>query len=184
MPERYSQRLSLGDIDPLNLLGHSDANLRAIERQKPVSIVLRDSQLKVEGERREVDDVVHLLEQLIGLVRKGKLIEPADVEHLLDPTLAASAMDELTARPITYSFDKRVIKPRTPNQVSYLRSLEEFDIGFAIGPAGTGKTYLAVAAAVQALKQRQIERIILVRPAVEAGESLGFLPGDMQEKVD
>ena len=184
MPERYSQRLSLGDIDPLNLLGHSDANLRAIERQKPVSIVLRDSHLKVEGERREVDDVVHLLEQLIGLVRKGKLIEPADVEHLLDPALAGSAMDELTARPIAYSFDKRVIKPRTPNQVAYLRSLEDFDIVFSIGPAGTGKTYLAVAAAVQALNQRQVERIILVRPAVEAGESLGFLPGDKQEKVD
>ncbi len=184
MSDRYSQRLSLGDIDPLNLLGHGDANLRAIERQKPVNIVLRDTHLKVEGDRGDVDEVVRLLEQLISLVRKGKLIEPLDVEHLLDPKLADSAMDELTARPITYSFDRRVIKPRSPNQVAYLRSLEEYDIVFAIGPAGTGKTYLAVASAVHALKMRRIERIVLVRPAVEAGESLGFLPGDMQEKVD
>jgi len=182
--ERYTQRLSLGNIDPLNLLGHGDANLRVIERRRPVSIVLRDSHIKVEGEREQVDEVVHLLEQLIELVRKGKLIEPLDVEHLMDPELSAGAMSELAERPITYAFDKRVIRPRSPNQVAYLRAMEEFDIVFAIGPAGTGKTYLAVAAAVQALKRRAIERIVLVRPAVEAGESLGFLPGDMQEKVD
>jgi phosphate starvation-inducible protein PhoH and related proteins len=184
MAERYSQRLALGDIDPLSLLGHGDANLRVIERQKPVNIVLRDSHLKIEGDRGPVDDVVRLLEQLILLVRQGKFVEPTDVEHLLDPNLSGPAMDELAARPITYSFDKRVIKPRSPNQVAYLRSLEEFDIVFAIGPAGTGKTYLAVAAGVQALKARRVERIVLVRPAVEAGENLGFLPGDYQEKVD
>jgi len=180
----YTQRLPLGNIDPLNLLGHADANLRVIERHRPVSIVLRDSHIKVEGERDQVDEVVHLLEQLIELVRRGKLIEPMDVEHLMDPETAANALGELSERPITYAFDKRVIKPRTPNQVAYLRAMEEFDIVFSIGPAGTGKTYLAVAAAVQALKRRSIERIVLVRPAVEAGESLGFLPGDMQEKVD
>ncbi len=184
MAERYSQRVALGDIDPLSLLGHGDANLRVIERQKPVSIVLRDSHLKVEGDREQVTEVINLLEQLMVLVRKGKLVEPPDVEHLLDPGLATAALDELMQRPIHYAFDKRVIKPRTPNQVAYLRSLEEHDIVFSIGPAGTGKTYLAVAAAAAALKARQVERIVLVRPAVEAGESLGFLPGDMQEKVD
>ncbi|MBI5836266.1 MAG: PhoH family protein [Candidatus Eisenbacteria bacterium] len=182
--ERYTQRLALGTIDPLSLLGNADANLRVIERRRPVSIVLRDSHIKVEGDREPVDEVVRLLEQLIELVRRGKLIEPMDVEQLLDPASAESAMSELAERPITYAFDKRTIKPRTPNQVAYLRAMEDHDICFAIGPAGTGKTYLAVAAAVQALKRRLIERIVLVRPAVEAGESLGFLPGDMQEKVD
>jgi phosphate starvation-inducible PhoH-like protein len=184
MAERYSQRLALGDIDPLSLLGHGDANLRVIERQKPVSIVLRDSHLRVEGDQKEVDEVVLLLEQLMSLVRRGKLVEAPDIEHLLDPGLATAALDELMSKPIHFSFDKRVIKPRTPNQVAYLRSLEEHDIVFGIGPAGTGKTYLAVAAAAHALKMRHVERIVLVRPAVEAGESLGFLPGDMQEKVD
>jgi phosphate starvation-inducible protein PhoH and related proteins len=182
--ERYTQRLALGNIDPLNLFGHGDANLRVIERQRPVSIVLRDSHIKVEGEREPVDEVIRLLEHLIEMVRRGKLIEPLDVEHLMDPETSAAAMTELGERPISYAFDKRVIKPRTPNQVAYLRAMEEYDIVFSIGPAGTGKTYLAVAAAVQALKRRAIERIVLVRPAVEAGESLGFLPGDMQEKVD
>jgi phosphate starvation-inducible PhoH-like protein len=184
MSDRYAHRLALGDIDPLSLLGHGDANLRVIERERPVNIVLRDSHLRIEGDPGAVDAVVLVLEQLILLVRKGKLIEPQDVEHLLDPSSAKAAIDELMSRPITYSFDKRVIKPRSPNQMSYLRSLEEYDIVFSIGPAGTGKTYLAVAAAVQALKARRVERIVLVRPAVEAGESLGFLPGGMQEKVD
>jgi len=83
-----------------------------------------------------------------------------------------------------YAFDRKTVRARTPMQAEYLKALEEHDVVFAIGPAGTGKTYLAVAAAVQALRQKKVDRIVLVRPAVEAGENLGFLPGDMQEKVD
>ncbi len=121
------------------------------------------------------------------LAESGKIVEDADVSTALDagrngepPARLAETYESAPG----FVFDRKAVRPRTPMQATYLKALDEHDVVFAIGPAGTGKTYLAVAAAVHALRQKKVDRIILVRPAVEAGESLGFLPGDMQEKVD
>jgi phosphate starvation-inducible protein PhoH and related proteins len=177
-------------LEPVSLLGHNDANLRHIERAVPVRITLRDGTLTLAGEESAVEQAARAVEQLVDLAERGKMVEEADVASALglsrrngnghSPTSLAEAYDGAPG----YAFDRKNVKARTPTQAEYLKALEDHEIVFAIGPAGTGKTYLAVAAAVNALRHKKVDRIILVRPAVEAGESLGFLPGDMQEKVD
>jgi phosphate starvation-inducible PhoH-like protein len=175
-------------LDPLALLGRNDANLRQIERSLPVRITLREGTITVSGDEGAVGSASRTIRELVDLAERGRVIEEADVATALglsrrngdSPGRLASAYEGAPG----YSFDRKTVRPRTPMQAEYLKALEENEVVFAIGPAGTGKTYLAVAAAVQALRQKKVDRIVLVRPAVEAGESLGFLPGDMQEKVD
>jgi phosphate starvation-inducible protein PhoH and related proteins len=182
------RKFPIEHLDPVHLLGQNDSNLRYIERALPVRLTLRDGTITVSGEEEPVTSAARALEELVSLAERGKVVEEADVAAALGeggrrngngPRLA----DAYEGAP-GYSFERKSVRARTPTQAEYLKSLQEHDIVFAIGPAGTGKTYLAVAAAVNALRQKKVERIILVRPAVEAGESLGFLPGDMQEKVD
>jgi phosphate starvation-inducible PhoH-like protein len=190
------RKLSIEHLDPISLLGHNDSNLRQIEGALPVRITLREGTLTVAGDDADVQPAAAILEELVELVERGKVIEEADVATALgqvrraeeghgDPngngrTRLADAYDGAPG----YTFDRKAVRPRTPTQALYLKALEQHDVVFGIGPAGTGKTYLAVAAAVAALRAKRVDRIILVRPAVEAGENLGFLPGDMQEKVD
>jgi phosphate starvation-inducible PhoH-like protein len=175
-------------LEPLTLLGHNDVNLRQIEKSLPVRITLRDGTITVAGEEDAVGSASKAIQELVGLAESGKLIEEADVATALGATRrngnGAKPLAESYEGAPGYSFDRKAVRARTPMQAEYLKSLEEHEVVFAIGPAGTGKTYLAVAAAVHALRQKKVDRIILVRPAVEAGESLGFLPGDMQEKVN
>jgi phosphate starvation-inducible PhoH-like protein len=190
----FVRKIGIEHIDPLSLLGQNDQNLRLIENRFPVRITLRDATLSVAGDEAPVEDAARVLRELVGLVERGRLVEDTDVSRAIgvhgtnghggadEAVEAAALLDDGDA--LTYVFERKTLRARTPNQVRYLRALEAHDVVFAIGPAGTGKTYLAVAAAVQALRQKKVERIVLVRPAVEAGESLGFLPGDMQEKVD
>jgi phosphate starvation-inducible PhoH-like protein len=153
----------------------------------PVRITLRDGTITVSGEEEAVSSASRALKELVELAERGKVVEEADVATALgmsrrngDPGVRLA--DAYQGAP-GYAFDRKNVRARSPMQAEYLKALEEYDVVFAIGPAGTGKTYLAVAAAVQALRQKKVDRIVLVRPAVEAGESLGFLPGDMQEKV-
>ena len=184
------RKFPIEHLEPVSLLGQNDANLRHIERVVPVRITLRDGTLTLAGEEEAVGHAARAVEQLVGLAERGKMIEEADVASALGPGrrngnghAPARLADVYDGAP-GYAFDRKNVKARTPTQAEYLKALEEHDVVFAIGPAGTGKTYLAVAAAVNALRQKKVDRIVLVRPAVEAGESLGFLPGDMQEKVD
>jgi phosphate starvation-inducible PhoH-like protein len=197
------RKFSIEHLDPISLLGHNDVNLRQIEGALPVRITLRDGTLTVAGDEADVRPAASTLSELIELVERGKVIEEADVATALGQLRRngddshedgngnghgngngrgrlAEAYDGAPG----YTFDRKAVRPRTPTQALYLKALEQHDVVFGIGPAGTGKTYLAVAAAVAALRSKRVDRIILVRPAVEAGESLGFLPGDMQEKVD
>jgi len=195
------RKFPIEHLDPISLLGHNDSNVRQIEREIPVRITLRDGTLSVAGEEHEVKPAVRVLEELVELVERGRVIEEADVAT----ALGQARRDERNGHPAHdangngrsqgrlaeaydgapgYTFDRKAVRPRTPTQALYLKALEQNDVVFGIGPAGTGKTYLAVAAAVAALRAKKVDRIVLVRPAVEAGESLGFLPGDMQEKVD
>jgi phosphate starvation-inducible PhoH-like protein len=173
-------------LDPVLLLGHNDSHLRHIERAVPVRITLRDGTITVSGDEEAVSSAGRALEELVDLVERGKVIEEADIFSALGLSKRngnGRLADAYEGAP-GWVFDRKSVRARTPTQAEYLKTLEDHDVVFAIGPAGTGKTYLAVAAAVHALRQKKVDRIILARPAVEAGESLGFLPGDMQEKVD
>jgi phosphate starvation-inducible PhoH-like protein len=182
------RKFPIEHLEPIALLGHNDVNLRQIERTLPVRITLRDGTITVSGDEEAVGSASRALKELVDLAERGRVVEEADVATALGLTRrngnsAERLADAYEGAP-GYSFDRKGVRARTPTQAHYLKALEEHDVVFAIGPAGTGKTYLAVAAAVHALRTKRVERIILVRPAVEAGESLGFLPGDMQEKVD
>ena len=181
------RKLPIEHLDAITLLGQNDANVRHIERVLPVRLTLRDGTITVSGDDAAVTAAADALQQLVNLAERGKVVEEADVAT----ALGSSGKDGKSARLAEayegapgYAFDRRAVRPRSPTQAEYLKALEEFDIVFGIGPAGTGKTYLAVASAVNALRRKNVDRIVLVRPAVEAGENLGFLPGDMQEKVD
>jgi phosphate starvation-inducible PhoH-like protein len=185
-PGETTRTVVVEDLDPLSLFGRNDANLRLVERSYPVHLTFRDGKIAVRGEPATVDEVSSILAALADLVRRGAVLEEHDVHNFIgnnDPTDRDASM-QLYDRPVLFSFDKRTIRVKTLGQARYVAALQKHDIVFSIGPAGTGKTYLAVAAAVHALKSRQVERILLVRPAVEAGENLGFLPGDMKDKVD
>ena len=181
------RKFPIEHLDPITLLGRNDSNLRHIERSVPVRLTLRDGTITVAGDEDAVDAASRALKDLIDLAERGKVIEDADVA-----TALGFGRRNGNGRPLAesyegapgWSFERKNVKARTPMQAEYLKALQEHDVVFAIGPAGTGKTYLAVAAAVHALRAKKVDRVILVRPAVEAGESLGFLPGDMQEKVD
>jgi len=184
------RKFPIDHLDPITLLGRNDSNLRQIEHALPVRITLRDGTITVAGEDEAVSSASRALKELVDLAERGKVVEEADVMTALGGHgrrngngESASLVDTYEGAP-GYSFDRKTVRARTPMQAEYLKQLEEHEVVFAIGPAGTGKTYLAVASAVQALRQKRVDRIILVRPAVEAGENLGFLPGDMQEKVD
>jgi phosphate starvation-inducible PhoH-like protein len=197
------RKFPIEHLDPISLLGHNDSNVRQIEREIPVRITLRDGTLSVAGEEHEVKPAVRVLEELVELVERGRVIEEADVSTALGQARrdghnghgaqdgngngngkAIGRLAEAYDGAPGYTFDRKAVRPRTPTQAMYLKALDHSEVVFGIGPAGTGKTYLAVAAAVAALRAKKVDRIVLVRPAVEAGESLGFLPGDMQEKVD
>jgi phosphate starvation-inducible PhoH-like protein len=184
--DETTRTVPVENLDPLSLFGRNDSNLRLVERNYPVQLTYRDGKISVRGEPSTVDEVSSILSALAELVRKGAVLEEHDVHNFIgisDPGDRDASM-QLYERPVLFAFDKRTIRVKTLGQARYVAALQKHDIVFAIGPAGTGKTYLAVAAAVHALKSRQVERILLVRPAVEAGENLGFLPGDMKEKVD
>jgi phosphate starvation-inducible PhoH-like protein len=180
-------RLSVaGNSEAAALFGNRDEHLRMVERLTGCRVVARDGEIAVSGDESDVATATRVLGDLQSAIRSGVRITPREVKYSIDlatrgrpDTLTSILGDvmQVTAR-------GKQIRPRTLGQRQYIDAIRGNDIVFGIGPAGTGKTYLAVAMAVGALKAKQIERIILTRPAVEAGEKLGFLPGDLQEKVD
>jgi phosphate starvation-inducible PhoH-like protein len=171
------EKLGLGEVDPLLVFGSGDTNLRLIHRLFPVRVVLRNGDLSVVGEQPGVNEAVRILNRMVAKARRGEPVVEADVMHWRSPNSDGHP-------PQSIALDTTTVRVRTPGQTRYVEAIRRYDIVFAIGPAGTGKTFLAVAMAVEALHNRDVERIILVRPAVEAGESLGYLPGDFREKVD
>jgi phosphate starvation-inducible PhoH-like protein len=178
-------RLSAEGADMLTLAGVNDANLLELSRLCGVRVTLRGDTLSISGPRDLVDRAVEIGERMIDAARQRMPLTPDDVLRLTDEDPASGDGGARGAGPrIALPGVRRLIQPKTPGQGEYLAKIQEHDIVVGIGPAGTGKTYLAVAAAVDALTRKRVRRIILARPAVEAGESLGFLPGDMQAKVD
>lgn len=170
----------------INLFGSFDENVKLIEKELDVAIINRGSEIKVAGEPDGVDRALSAIRNLLAIAARGDSIGEQEVRYVLSQIEAGNAekLEELGKDVICISTRGVPIKAKTLGQKQYVNSMKDSAIVFGIGPAGTGKTYLAVAAAVAAFKSKEIDRIILTRPAIEAGESLGFLPGDMQEKVD
>lgn len=170
-----------------DLLGTGDENLRVLQERFTAKIIARGDLIHIIGPFEEVNDIVGIFKDLRKLVRQGSRITTRDVEYLLalnNNEYPSPSEDLFEPIRMTLRGKKGIIKPKTFGQRKYLNEIARNDVVFGIGPAGTGKTYLAVAAAVNALETKVVRRIVLARPAVEAGESLGFLPGDLQAKVD
>jgi len=177
--------LSFDDNGLLSALyGDHDRHLARIEQQLGVTITSRGNQVAVSGPEWSSETAAQVLNQLYGRLKSGLTVEPADVDAALRIANEPAADHEGDDASVEIRTPRRRITPRSRNQARYLRTLEQSELVFALGPAGTGKTYLAVATAVAMMERGQVDRIVLSRPAVEAGERLGFLPGDMREKVD
>ena len=181
------QRISIERLEQaINLFGSFDENIRLIESEFHVTVANREGELRVNGEPEDTMLACKALSALLTLSNRGEAINEQNVRYVIG--LARSGQEEkigeLTQDVICISAKGRPIKPKTIGQMRYIESVLKNTITIGVGPAGTGKTYLAVAAAVAAFRERKINRIILTRPAVEAGERLGFLPGDLQSKVD
>ena len=167
------------------LYGEQSENLKEVENRYGIRVHARGGKLSLEGDALGVDSAFRFFSELYGLLEKGYVLDPADVE------LAARVIDEGKIRledifldTVCVSTRKKIIAPKSITQKLYIESIRKHDIVFGIGPAGTGKTYLAMAMAVSAFVNKEVNRIVLTRPAVEAGEKLGFLPGDLSQKVD
>jgi len=176
--------IDLQDIDRPAVFGVGDRNLKILENKLSVELSARGSSLTVKGLDYNVLKLEAALKQVILAVKHKGHISESDVETLVDIEIYGDKQQGKIGSNTAIIFKKNgVIKPKTPTQEKYFKSTQENDIVFAIGPAGTGKTYLAVAIAVAALRNNLVDRLILTRPAVETGESLGFLPGDLKEKI-
>ncbi len=188
------RKIKAEGVDMVRLLGLNDANLHVLEEHFDAAITVRGENITFRGDQQQVDQLEKIFKELIYILNKSGNLSANDIETVIDlvtvngePALPKSVVAQVGSEEIesVVLFTRNgIIRARTSGQKEYIRQIKKNDIVFAIGPAGTGKTYLAVASAVAALKNRDVVKIILARPAVEAGESLGFLPGDLKEKVD
>lgn len=171
-------------IDRRELFGNLDSNLNLIEEHTGVAIFQRDDGLLIKGEN--VDQAEAIIEELVGVIKKGDALDSQKVAYIVEMTKAGYSYNNsnLSKDVVCFTCHGKPIKAKTIGQKQYINSMKTKDVVFGIGPAGTGKTFLAVAMAINAFKNKEVQKIILARPAVEAGERLGFLPGDLQEKVD
>lgn len=175
----------------LNILcGHLNSHISEIEKNLNIEINSRGNLFEIKGNIDDVNNAINILKKLYNKTKTAKSISPADVHLMLQglksntPSSIPSSTLVESEKHLELKFKKTTIAPHTSNQIAYIKNIMTHDVNFSIGPAGTGKTFLAVACAVEALERGQVSRIVLVRPAVEAGEHLGFLPGDISQKVD
>lgn len=182
-----TKKLALQDNhEATQLFGPHDAHLKQIEGAFATKIHVRGIEITMTGSQEEIEVLEHLFSVLIKLIRKGQAIKERDIAYAikLAQTGSAEQLLELYSEEIATTYKGKSIRIKTLGQRDYIRAIKKRDIVFGVGPAGTGKTYLAVVMAVTALKKGEVKKLVLTRPAVEAGENLGFLPGDLQEKVD
>ena len=174
--------------EAINVFGHNDENLRFIAKNSLAKIVARGNELSIVGRIYDVETVEKLFQQLVKLAQKGTQIDMATINYTMKSLNRYFKDDkeisDILSEVLLVTIRGKQIKAKTIVQYEYVKAIRKHDIVFGIGPAGTGKTYLAVVMAVEALKNKLVQRIVLVRPAVEAGEKLGFLPGDLQDKVN
>lgn len=170
----------------VSLFGSFDENIRMVEREYSVSVVSRGADLKIIGEAENVALAMRAIHSLLLMINKGETLSDQNVRYVLSLVNEGNEdkLSSMTSDSVCITAKGRPVKPKTLGQKKYTQAIEDNTITFGVGPAGTGKTYLAVAMAVTAFRAKEVNRIILTRPAVEAGEKLGFLPGDLQSKVD
>ena len=181
------QRLSIERMEQaVNIFGSFDENIRLLEKEFNVTVTNRDGELRISGEAEDVMHAAKAVQAMLTLSSRGEALGEQNVRYIIDMvrTGKEEQISELAGDVLCISAKGRPVKPKTIGQKEYIQSVLKNTVTIGVGPAGTGKTYLAVAAAVQAFREKQVNRIILTRPAVEAGERLGFLPGDLQSKVD
>jgi phosphate starvation-inducible PhoH-like protein len=188
MPETNNavqHRIPADGADPLALGGVNDANLTELGKRAGLRVVLRDDHLLLSGDLKDVERAVPVAQHMVQMARNGVPFGTDDVARFFDASVSENGVQRLAeAGAVAVPGPRKTVRPKSQGQADYLAAIEENDVVVGIGPAGTGKTYLAVAMAVDALFKKRVKRIILARPAVEAGENLGFLPGDLQEKID
>ncbi len=185
MTESIRKKIKLRDINPLDLLGVNDTNLKVLQQELAADLFVRGNELTLVGQTEDIDLAERVVSEMMAVLSRKKYIAKDDVITILRLATAGEApIGEQGLGSVILFTRSDVIKPRTSGQEVYFDAVKQSDLTFALGPAGTGKTYLAVAFAVSALKNREVKKIILSRPAVESGERLGFLPGDLKEKVD
>lgn len=179
------KRMVLENTNMLSLLGMSDSNLKLLEDRFNATITVRGDNVIIKGVSEEISTIERVFKEMVYVLNTNGQLRVSDVQTILDLSIEGKeVVDEKEIDSVILYTKNDSIRARTPGQLNYLKTASKNDICFAIGPAGTGKTYLAVALAVSALKKGIVSRIVLARPAVEAGESLGFLPGDFREKID
>ncbi len=175
--------LNLENEVAAELAGSGDSVLRALRERTTSRVHLRGNQLTLEGEESEMDEAARLVDEMVGLIQDGHEVDPSTLDSV-ESAIRADQDPSEVLEDLVWEHRGKKVMPRTATQKEYVDSIRSETITFGIGPAGTGKTFLAVAMAASALVKGEVQRIILTRPAVEAGESLGFLPGDLQAKVD
>lgn len=170
----------------VSLFGSFDENVKQIEKEYGVNVISRGSELKVTGDVEDVNKATRAINGLLTLINKGEALSPQNVRYVISLVNEDSEekLSEMTGDCVCVTAKGKPVKPKTLGQKKYIEAIRNNTITLGVGPAGTGKTYLAVAMAVTAFRAKEVNRIILTRPAVEAGERLGFLPGDLQQKVD
>ena len=181
------QRISLERMEQaVNIFGSFDENIRLLEKEFNVAVTNRDGELRINGEAEDVMHAAKAVQAMLTLSSRGEALGEQNVRYIVDMVRAGreEQISQLAGDVLCISAKGRPVKPKTLGQKEYIQSVLKNTVTIGVGPAGTGKTYLAVAAAVQAFREKQVNRIILTRPAVEAGERLVFLPGDLQSKVD
>ena len=178
-------KVCVEDIDSVHLYGRDDVNLRLIQDSFDAKVTARSGEITIVGDDSEVSQVEKIVTELANLVRRGRTVRREDVSYAIRMVQSnhGEELKEFYANGARLKGLKKPVEPKTVGQKKYIDAMQKHDIVVSIGPAGTGKTYLAVAMAVAALRQKEVERIVLVRPAVEAGESLGYLPGNYEEKI-
>ena len=187
MANVIEKRLFIRTMDEMRkLFGERDVFLKNIEDSFHVKMVTRESEIIIDGENESVEKAEGVLRQLLTLIRNGQIIEERDVVYAIRMFLENESIDltSLSDDELVITSRGKVVSPKTKGQQKYVESIRNNTLVFGVGPAGTGKTYLAIAMAVASLRNREVSRIVLTRPAVEAGERLGFLPGDLQAKID
>ena len=187
MTETVQEYLTLNGMDAyLALFGANERNVSLLEGELGVKLSLRGSEIKIEGEAENVGWALQVLEKLMELEERHTPIDRTTLRYAcaLVKEDGLDRLDELTAQVVAITHRGRPVRCKTLGQYDYVKAIREHELTFAVGPAGTGKTYLAMALAVAALRNKEVERIVLTRPAVEAGAKLGFLPGDLSQKVD
>lgn len=182
----YEKEIQIPLEDEQKILGAYDTNLKKLEKVFHTSIALRDGSIKVNGEKEEVEKTIRVLKELSILSKNGNDMEEQTVDYAIEMSKEddKSSLSDIDGEVICLTVQGKPVKPKTFGQKEYVDSIKNNMITFGLGPAGTGKTYLAMAMAITAFKNGEVNKIILTRPAIEAGEKLGFLPGDLQSKID